>query len=1162
MLSGLSPLVGLLQDMPAWLDLCAALGGGQNAQVFGLAGSLSALAVASLHQTGRPVLVISPGWIEARRLAAELGQLLGPDQVLLLPPRPMIHGALAAQGREWEHRRLEVLARLQSTAPLVVTPTEAARQLQIQAPPRPLRLARGVRADREQVIQGLQQWGYERLPMVEAPGQYAVRGAVMDVWPPERDAVRLEWFDDEVDLLAVLDPATQRTGESLMEVVVGPARELLWTVSELDRAVQRLSREVSAQVETLMGMAQLDRAREVQRRWDERLGLLMDGRGWPGMDRVAAAFRPLVPLTALFPEPPLVVLDDRERVLEAARGRGLEDDEERQRRLERGDLLPVECETTLSAEALLGALGGHAQISLSLLPHHRTHGQMVVSLAGRPAPRSHGQWEMLLTEIQRLRKSRHRVVVAVKNQEGQAHLIQRLVEAGVPVRPGLPQVGEVGLVIGQLSHGFVVPDIGLAVLTETELTGREVRPLDVPRTRSVSGQRLLKLSEIATGDYVVHVTHGIGQYLGVKTLDAGGQHKDYLHIQYAGADTLYVPVDQLDMVQRYTGVDDRPPKLSRLGGGEWGRVKERVKASVREMATELLKLYAARQARPGFAFGPDTPWQADFEAAFPYQETPDQVRAAREIKRDMEMGRPMDRLLLGDVGYGKTEVALRAAFKAIMAGKQVAVLVPTTLLAEQHFATARARMAGFPIRVEVLSRFRSPREQRAVLTGLADGQVDMVIGTHRLLSRDLAFKDLGLLVVDEEHRFGVAHKERIKQWKETVDVLTLSATPIPRTLHMTLVGVRDMSLIETPPEDRYPVETVVAEYDDDLIREAMRRELEREGQIYYVQNRIKAIDGVVARLRRMLPDLRIAVAHGRMDEDQLEEVMARFLAQEYDVLLATTIIESGLDIPNVNTLVVEDADRMGLAQLYQLRGRVGRSSRLAYAYFTVRPDRMVSPEAEQRLAAIRDFTELGSGYQIALRDLEIRGAGNLLGPEQHGFVAAVGFDLYTSLLAEAIAELKGVAAAPPPETALEFRVEAYLPDTYIEDARQKIALYKRMVSASRLDEVAELEDEVTERFGPMPEPVFELLRLTRIRVMARELGLAQVTHRGDRLVLRLSRHGDVKPEAVQALGQKYPGRLVQMPGKAPELGFRLGPSGPQDVLGTALDVLGVLKGAS
>lgn len=1162
MASELAGLASVLAAWDPWRELADAVVAGQDVQIFGLAGSLPAVAVAGLAALERPLLVVCPGFVEARRLGAEVAQLLEePGRVVLLPPRPVVHGAVTAESREWERLRLEALGRIRSDGRVVaVVPAEAARQRQVAVDATPVVLAPGDPVDRPGLLERLAALGYERVPLVEVGGQFALRGGVLDVFPPGDAPLRLQIWDDVVESVAVFDATTQRIVGNRPRAVLGPARELLWSEAERERGFARLSEEVRQAVDTLFGLGRADAARAVRERWAERLGGLWDGRGWPGIERFGAAFGPMVPLTRLFRRAPVVVFDDRERVAEAVRGRALEDQAEIERKLERGEWLPVEGESVIPTEAFFDTLTGHAQVTLSLLPHQRTHGQRVWSLAGRPAPRAHGQWDLLSAEIQRLRKARHRVVLAVKDEETRNTLIHRLVDAAVPVRPGIPAPGEVGILVGQLAHGFVLADLGLAVLTETEITGHDVRP-EARRTARARGPSV-RLAELTPGDYVVHVTHGIGRFLGIRTLEAGGQRRDYLHIAYAGDDSLYVPVDQLDLVQRYQGPDDRPPKLSRLGGAEWSRAKERVKASVRELAEGLIKLYAARQARPGFAFGPDTPWQRDFEAAFPYEETPDQLRATEEIKRDMEAPRPMDRLLLGDVGYGKTEVALRAAFKAIMAGKQVAMLVPTTLLAEQHFATARARMAGFPIEVEVLSRFRSPADQRAVLEGLKDGRVDFVIGTHRLLGKDVAFRDLGLLIIDEEHRFGVAHKERIKQLKETVDVLTLSATPIPRTLHMTMVGIRDVSVIETPPEDRFPVETIVAAYDEDLIREAIRRELERDGQVYYVQNRIAAMEGTLSRLRRLLPDARIAVAHGKMDEDQLEDVMARFLNQEYDILLATSIIESGLDIPNVNTLIVEDADRLGLAQLYQLRGRVGRSARLAYAYFTYRPDRTMTPEAEQRLAAIRDFTELGAGYQIALRDLEIRGAGNLLGPEQHGFVAAVGFELYTALLAEAVAELKGEPTPDPVETALEFDVNAYLPDEYIDDHRQKIALYKRLVGARDLDAVDDLGREMAERYGPPPEPVLHLLRLARMRVMARQLGLAQVTQRGDRLVFRLAQSGRVGPEAVVALGRKYPGRLIQMSGKAPELGLKLASRSARDVLETALDVLETMRGAS
>lgn len=1148
--------------LKAWSDLAGLVASGHSAQVAGLAGGLPGLVVAALARGQRPVLVVSPDWREAQALAGEAAEWLAPGSVALLPPRPQVMGEVRAEGHEWDRLRMAAFSVLdQLPGAVVVAPVEAVRQLVPSRRRQELAIARGDRLSREAAIARLVDLGYERLPLVEQPGQFAARGPILDIYPVVGPALRVEWFDDEVDLLVELDPATQRNGAALEAAVVGPSRELLWTPEERDRAIARITRELDEAVAGLVSAGHRAEADALSNRWAERLALLLDNRGWPGMERAAAAFGTLVPVTAWFPLPPVVVLDDRERVLEAARGRAREEAGERQRRLERGDLLPLECETSLEADALPQALRGHAVVDLSLLPHHHGAGRASLVLAARPAPRAHGQWDLLVTELRRLLKARHRVLISVKSDEAAQHLVGRLVEAGVPVARGITGPSVVGVAVGRLTRGFVLPEMFLAVLSEAELTGRAVHPEPVGR-RSVAGHALLQLAELQQGDYVVHVTHGIGRFLGVRTLEAGGVTGDYLHIAYAGDDALYVPVDQLDVVQRYAGGGDAPPKLSRLGGAEWSRAKERVKASVRDMAEQLLALYAARESRPGFAFGPDTPWQQDFEDAFPYEETADQLKATEEIKRDMERPRPMDRLLLGDVGYGKTEVALRAVFKAIMAGKQAAVLVPTTLLGEQHYSTARARMAGFPINIGVMSRFQSPKEQRDTLAALADGRLDLVVGTHRLLSADVKFKNLGLLVVDEEHRFGVAHKERIKALNETVDVLTLSATPIPRTLNMAMIGVRDWSVLETPPEQRFPVETVVAEFDDHLIREAIRRELERDGQVYYVQNRIRAMDFSLARIKRLVPDARIAVAHGQMDETRLEDVMTRFVAGEYDVLLATSIIESGLDIPNVNTLVVEDADRLGLAQLYQLRGRVGRSFRLAYAYFTVRQNTVLTVEAERRLAAIHDFTELGAGYQIALRDLEIRGAGNLLGAEQHGFVAMVGFELYTQLLADAIRELKGEPTTRPVETSLEFGVEAYLPGTYIEDERQKIALYKRLVSATTAEDVNQVAEEMEERFGPMPPAADTLVRLARIRVAARRLGLAQVTRRADRVVLRLGDAGRVDGDAVAALGRRYPGRLVQMPARVPELGFRLDPRAGEDVLALTENVLNTLLAAA
>jgi transcription-repair coupling factor (superfamily II helicase) len=686
---------------------------------------------------------------------------------------------------------------------------------------------------------------------------------------------------------------------------------------------------------------------------------------------------------------------------------------------------------------------------------------------------------------------------------------------------GHVRAGNVVVSNGNPVAGFELPGCRLVVITESEVFGQRKKP----RREWRQSDRLAPFVDIKTGDYVVHVNHGIGRYLGVVPLTIQGIQKEYLLVKFAGEDKLYVPVDQVGLIQKYLGSEGEAPRLSRLGGGEWARAKGKVKEAVREMAQDLLSLYAARETIKGYAFGKDTVWQREFEDAFPYEETPDQLRAAEEIKSDMEHPRPMDRLLCGDVGYGKTEVALRAVFKAVMEGKQVAVLAPTTILAQQHYNTFKERLAVYPVVVDVLSRFRTNREQRQVLQELERGTVDIVIGTHRLLQEDVRFKDLGLLVVDEEQRFGVAHKERLKVLSKNVDVVTLSATPIPRTLHMSLVGMRDTSILETPPEDRYPVQTYVLEEDPVLIREAIRRELGRGGQVFFVYNRIHDMERVSSWLQGLVPEARIAVAHGQIREDELEQVMLDFMNHEYDVMVCTTIIENGLDIPNVNTLIVKEAGMMGLAQLYQLRGRVGRSNRVAYAYFTYRKDMALGEAAEKRLAAIREFTELGSGFKIAMRDLEIRGAGNILGAEQHGHIAAVGFDLYSRLLEEAVREAKGDEAPRMVETTIELPVEAYIPDTYIPDANQKVAIYKRIAAFSSLSEIPDLEDELVDRFGDLPGPVVNLLAVAKIRVLAGWLKIKSINLLPGQFRLLFAAGHPLVGEDLVAAGRQYQNRV-------------------------------------
>ena len=669
-----------------------------------------------------------------------------------------------------------------------------------------------------------------------------------------------------------------------------------------------------------------------------------------------------------------------------------------------------------------------------------------------------------------------------------------------------------------IDQGFISPTLRVAVISDRDLWGRRMTsPKPRHRKQEPSG---LALEELKVGDYVVHENCGIGLFQGITKMEVGGATQEYLLIQYAGTDRLYLPVDRLDLLTRYHGPEDKEPRLHKLGGTQWEKTRQKVQKSVREMAQELLRLYAARQSFPGIAFSPDTIWQQEFEEAFEYEETPDQLQAVAEVKQDMETPRPMDRLICGDVGYGKTEVALRAAFKAIMDHKQVAVLVPTTILAEQHYQTCRERFEDYPIIVEVLSRFRTAAEQKQIIHDLSRGVVDMVIGTHRLLSRDIRFKDLGLLIVDEEHRFGVKQKEKIKAWKETVDVLSLSATPIPRTLHMALTGLRDLSVIETAPVGRYPITSYVMEYNEEIIREGVMAEVERGGQVFVVHNRIEDIEAFCSELEAILPGIKMEIAHGRMPEKQLADVMKRFIQQEFQVLVCTTIIESGLDMPNVNTMIVDEADRLGLAQLYQLRGRIGRSQRMAYAYLTYRPHRSLTETAQKRLNAIREFTELGSGMKIALRDLEIRGAGNILGAEQHGHIAAVGFDLYCRLLEEETARLKGEVKQEQTQPVVDIKIDTFIPDEYIPDAGTRLQIYRRAMLAVEDQELEDIQAELQERFGPIPYPVNNLLRVSRLRVMARDKDIKSISSTRKGLEILLHRALDGSADRLRRLSRE------------------------------------------
>ncbi len=1059
----LSGLLTLLRESPPFAPIRDAVRQHRPLWVLGPAGAEKAYLLAALltdPEAPQTALAVLPGRDAAERLAGDL-VVFEPELAPRLAFSPYWEGAPYERVEpsldavaEWR----ALLERLSGGAPTIALVSVAGLLRRLPSPEH-LRAQRvqirvGDRLERDGFLALLATYGYERLPLVEARGQMAVRGGVIDLYPPAGGPYRIELFGDEVESLREFDPATQRSVRTVGEVVLVPLRE-------------------------------------------PQAGLTAS-------------------LLDYLPPQALVVLDEEPDL--AAQAQALRDGEEGGGGAHRH--LPwAEVSTRLEScrrvvlSTLRGAVPPYVEVPL------RFGG---VEAFG-------GQTHLLARALREWTAQRRLVVVASAHPErvGEILAAQGLQVPAAPGLPVAPPPGTMTAVEAALSRGFAFDPAGLVVVTDSEILGWRRRRSRLRFVRR--GKRISSWADLAPGDYVVHIHHGIGIYRGLVHLTVNGAERDYLLLEYAGSDRLYVPVEQIALVERYIGVEGQAPRVHTLGGAEWEREKQRVRESARELAGELLALYAARQTAPGFAFSPDTPWQHELEAAFEYEETPDQWQAIQDVKRDMEAPRPMDRLIAGDVGYGKTEVALRAAFKAVMDGKQVAILVPTTILAQQHYDVFLRRLAAYPITVEVMSRFRSRREQQRILRQLAEGQVDIVIGTHRLLQKDVTFRDLGLVIIDEEQRFGVEHKERLKQLRRQVDVLTLTATPIPRTLHMSLVGLRDMSVMETPPEARLPIHTEIREADEGIIREAIVRELARGGQVYVVHNRVQSIERAARAIARIVPEARVAVAHGQMPEEKLERVMMDFLGGRFDVLVCTTIVEIGLDIPRVNTVIIQDAHLMGLAQLYQLRGRVGRADRQAYCYLLYPRGETLTPEAEQRLQAMQEFVELGSGLKLAMRDLEIRGAGNLLGPEQHGHISAVGFDLYCRLLDQAIRELRGEMVDDAPDPVIDIHVDAFIPPEYVADETQRMALYRRLGAAASLEATERLAEEIRDRFGEPPPAVAHLLAAVRLRVLARRVGAAAVVREGGQYTIRLRPAAYLSDAVQRRLRVAYGERLQVTP---------------------------------
>lgn len=927
--------------------------------------------------------------------------------------------------------------------------------------------------DLEQLICQISGLGYDREAQINGPGQFAVRGGILDIYPlTEELPIRMEFWGDEIDSIRTFDVDSQRSVENLQEITIYPGDE-----SKNGKNVSFLDY-------------------------------------FPESD------------TALF-------LDEPVRLLE--RGQQVEDEVRKANEMRSLDWeekgIASEEPQFYSTEEVAKKVNRFSSVGLSALENKHKYFQIneIYNIQTKSVNPYNNSFEMLTKDLSRLKRSKYRVVLISGSRTRAKRLAEDLRDydlssfySDTPEREVKP--GEIMVCYGHVEVGYEYPMIKYMVISETDIFGKHKKKKK--KRKTYEGQKIQDFTDLKPGDYVVHENHGLGIYRGIEKIEVDKVVKDYMKISYADGGNLYIPATQLDLIQKYASADAKKPKLNKLGGQEWNRTKKKVRGAVQQIAKDLVELYATRQEKTGFIYEQDTVWQREFEEMFPFEETEDQLLAIEAVKKDMESPKIMDRLICGDVGFGKTEIAVRAAFKAVQENKQVVYLVPTTILAQQHYNTFVQRMKDFPVRVDLLCRFRTPLEQKKTLDDLTKGQVDIVIGTHRVLSKDVQFKDLGLLIIDEEQRFGVQHKEKIKKLKDNVDVLTLTATPIPRTLHMSLIGIRDMSVLEEAPVDRMPIQTYVMEYNDEMVREAIERELSRQGQVYYVYNKVKDIAEITDRIQKLVPDANVSFAHGQMGERQLENIMYDFINGEIDVLVSTTIIETGLDIPNANTIIIHDSDKMGLSQLYQLRGRVGRSNRMAYAFLLYRRDKLLKEVAEKRLTAIREFTDLGSGVKIAMRDLEIRGAGNLLGEEQHGHMEAVGYDLYCKMLNEAVKHLKGELPEDVYTTTIDINIDAYIPNSYIANEYQKLDIYKRIAAIETEEERDDMLEELIDRFGEPPKKVQQLLRIAQLKAEAHKGYIVSIEQKGERYIFTMYEKAKVNAAAIPVLLQKYKGDLT------------------------------------
>ena len=1143
-------LLSALKNIPEYGALLESIRTNNCAAVSGIGQINRSHMIAGLYQDAdRPIVVVCQDDMSAKRLQEELQSFLD-IQLPVLPSRELTLYDAAVVSRGWEQKRLRQLYDLShGHTPLQIMSWEALSQRTIPSDTlnnSAFSLKVGASYQIDVILSRLTEAGYSRCAMVEGPGQFAVRGGIVDIYSPAADKpVRFEFFGDELDTMGYFDPETQRRTENIEELIILPVGEtqprlhkggIDGLCGDIRHLIARQQRRKTPN-ETLIATLKKD------------LEKYENGLSNPASDRYMALIYPTF-ATAMdhLPDNALLILCDQSSLHRTAKTNveqiGLQLDSLLQGGLVAGELCDYVCQwedfcldlrdkSVLYLDTFAGSAYPEEKPPKQLLP-----------MVGKQLPGYGGNLDTACSDLSHYQKMDFSTLVLCGSRRRAEILQQMLQEKGlsallcIPLTT-MPQPGQILMAEGTLPYGMEYPGIKLAVLTEGQLTAKAPSKRKVKKS-ATNRQKLNSFTDLSPGDLVVHENYGIGRFVAMEQIRVDGAVKDYIKIAYHGTDTLFVPATQLDLVSKYIGGggEDSTVKLNKIGTDTWQKTKTKARKAAKDMAGELIQLYAARKRQQGFAYAADSPWQKEFEDNFPYPETDDQLRCISEIKNDMEAPIPMDRLLCGDVGFGKTEVALRAVMKAVMDGKQVALLVPTTVLAQQHYQTILSRFRGFPVNIDVLSRFRTPTQQKKTLQKLSSGLVDIIIGTHKLLQKSVVFKDLGLLIVDEEQRFGVSHKERLKELAAGVDVLTLSATPIPRTLNMALSGIRDMSTIEEPPADRYPVQTYVMEHSNAILDDAIRREVDRGGQVYYLHNRVETIEQCAAALKKRIPGLSVAVAHGKMGEDALSDVMHAMADGEIQVLVCTTIIETGLDIPNANTLIIENADRFGLSQLHQLRGRVGRSTRHAYAYFTYRPDKALTEIAEKRLSAIRDFAEFGSGFKIAMRDLEIRGAGNLLGAEQSGHMMSVGYDMYLKLLDEAVLEQRGEKPAEPECTA-DLNVTANVDKDYVSRGEERMDLYRRMAAIRQQEDADDLLDEIIDRYGDPPKGVLNLIDIALLRANARKLGVTDIRQKSTDVLFTLA---DLNLEAISLLCQdpQYKQRVQFLASaKQPTLRLRL-----------------------